>query len=401
MSDHAVRVLETTEHRAASVLFRTTLHAKSGTDEEWARGSRTYQPGSTWGVFDPELIGTARSFDEELTVPGAGRIPLAAVTGVGVRADRTRRGVLTELMRTQLTELAERGTTAAALYPTESPIYGRFGYGASTVAKSYTVDRRAARLRPEVPAGGEISLLDLEETVRRYPEVYAGVAGDRPGRLARSPYWWAVADIHLNRNTDLVRSALHHGPDGVDGLVTYSVKHSGRGHDEKLAAEIIALHAATPSAFAGLWRHLLGLDLIDTVTAHLRPADEPVELLLTDPRHCRIGTTEDELWLRLIDVPAALAARTYTGGEVVIDVVDPLLPANSGRYRVSADGAAPTEAAADLRLGVDTLAMLYLGTWSASSLAGAGRIEELSPSALAGADALFGTRVSSWCGTFF
>jgi predicted acetyltransferase len=401
MSDHVVRVLETAEHRAASELFRAAMHVKGGTDEQWAQGSRTYQPGSTWGAFDPELIGTTRSLDDELTVPGSGRISVAAVAGVGVRADRTRRGALTELMRAQLAGYAERGITAAALYPTETPIYGRFGYGASTAAKSYTVDRRAARLRPEVPAGGEIRLLDLEETIRRLPEAYAGLTEDRPGRLARSAFWWAVAELKLRRIDDVVRTALHYGVGGVDGFVTYSVKHHGEGHDAKAVAEIVALHAATPPAFAGLWRHLLGLDLIDAVTAYVRPSDEPVELLLTDPRHCRTDAVEDELWLRLVDVPTALAARTYTGGEVVIEVVDAFLPANSGRYRFSADGAAPTRAPADLRLGVDTLAMLYLGTWPASSLAVAGRIEELSASALVTADILFGTRVSPWCGTFF
>src|SRR5439155_24330957 len=131
------------------------------TDEEWRYIERAYQPGRVLGAFDTDLIGTARFIDEELTVPGGKRLPLAAVTGVGVRSDRTRRGVLTDLMRTQLEDLAARGVPLAALHASEGAIYGRFGYGVATVAQSYTVDRRKAVLRPEVPAGGEITVLDV------------------------------------------------------------------------------------------------------------------------------------------------------------------------------------------------------------------------------------------------
>src|ERR1700710_1576029 len=109
MTDHTIRPLGSGEIRAAGDLFRSTLHGKPPSDEQWAYGEGAYQPGRTLGAFATELIGTARSFDSELLVPGGRWLPMAAVTGVGVRADRTRRGVLAELMRTQLGEFAERG----------------------------------------------------------------------------------------------------------------------------------------------------------------------------------------------------------------------------------------------------------------------------------------------------
>jgi predicted acetyltransferase len=109
----------------------------------------------------------------------------------------------------------------------------------------------------------------------------------------------------------------------------------------------------------------------------------------------------DEAWLRLVDVPAALAAREYYGRPLVIEVDDPVLPGNSGRYLVSEDGVSRTVAPAELRLGVDSLAMLYLGTGKASSLATAGRVESSAPEVLTKADSLFGTHVAAWCGTFF
>jgi predicted acetyltransferase len=398
MSEYLVRPLEAAEVRDAWNLFRSAMHVRADTDEEWVRSERTFQPGRSWGAFDAELIGTARSFDMELVVPGGARVPMAAVTTVGVRADRTRRGVLSALMRAQLAELAERSVTTAGLYATEGAIYGRFGYGVATLRQSYVVDRRAAVLRRECPAGGYITLLDLETSLERLPGLYTTLGLSRPGAATRPSYWWAIADIQLRRAESVLKTAVHHGPDGIDGYVIYTVK---RGGDEPTVAEVLALDTESPAAFAELWRYLLGLDLVDRISASIRPCDDATGLLLTDPRHCRVTEVSDELWLRLIDVPAALAARTYTGTAVVLEVVDPLLPRNSGRYRVSENGAATTTDPADLRLGVDTLAMLYFGTWTASTLAAAGRVEANSPAALADADRLFGTRVVSWCGTFF
>ncbi|GAB2970978.1 hypothetical protein GCM10017788_21930 [Amycolatopsis acidiphila] len=190
MSDYTVRVLRPDETRAAADLFRTTLHVPPVKDEQWSYAERMYQPGRALGAFDTELIGTARSFDAELTVPGGRRLPLAAVTGVGVRADRTRRGVLSQLMRTQLADFAERGVPVATLYASEGPIYGRFGYGVSTVVHDYRIDPRRAVLRPEVPAGGEIELLSLDAALERLPVLYAALPDSRAGRMTRPAYWW-------------------------------------------------------------------------------------------------------------------------------------------------------------------------------------------------------------------
>jgi predicted acetyltransferase len=401
MSDHTVRPLEAPELRAAADLFRSALHAKDTTDEEWTRAQRAYQPGRTLGAFDHELIGTARSFDAELSVPGGRRVPMAAVTGVGVRPDRTRRGVLTELIRFQFDDFAARGVPVAMLYASEGAIYSRFGYGVATLGKSYTVDRRAARLRPEVPAGGEITLLGVEDTVEQLPGIYAGLEHTRPGMMTRPRFWWQGFEGHLRRRDTPVKTVVHRGPEGVDGFAVYAPNRTGYGPHASGVIDVRALHAVSAAAFAGLWRYLLDVDLMDEVTAELRPVDEPIELLFTDPRHCRVNFTGDEAWLRLIDVPAALAAREYYGPSLVLEVNDPVLPRNSGRYRVSEAGASRTDAPVELRLGVDALAMLYLGTWKASSLAAAGRAEAAAPEALTTADLLFGTRGSSWCGTFF
>lgn len=395
-----MRLLRLDEHRGANALFRVGFHTPDPSDEEWERVRHAYQPGRTLGAFDTELIGTARSFDAELTVPGGKRVPLGAVTGVGVRPDRTRRGVLTELMRTQLRDLAARGVPVAALYPSEGAIYGRYGYAPATHNRDYQVDRRRAVLRPEVPVGGEIELLKPDSALERLPRIYAGLAHIRPGMITRPAYWWPNLARRLRDTQAPVTVAVHHGPHGPDGFAIYLVFRTGR--DDPCKLEIMDLHLANCAAFAGLWRFLLSVDLVDVISLTDRPLDETTELLFTDPTRWRpTGGIAQAFWLRLVDVPAALAARDYRGDRVVIEVADPVLEANSGRYLVSVEGAAPTDEPPGLRLGVDALAMLYLGAWRASALAGAGLIQPVEEKAVEVADELFRADAAAWCGTRF
>lgn len=405
MTTVATRVLAEDEHRAANDLFRAALHVAPATDDEWARLRPAYQPGRTLGATTgpghDALAGTARSVDAALATPDGGTVPLAAVTGVGVRADRTRRGVLTELMRAQLTDAADRGVTAAALYATEGGIYGRFGYGVATRSATRSVDRRTARLRPDVPTGGDVELLDLDTAVRRLPDLYATLPA-RPGTMTRPAPWWAAHGAMLRRGTDPVVTAVHHGPHGPDGFVTYRV---GRDGGEQGVLRVLDLHTAGADAFAGLWRYLLGVDLVAEIRAPQRPRDEPVELLLTDPRTCRVTEVTDELWARPVDVPAVLRSLPAPDGDLVLGVHDPLLPDNTGHYRVSPEGVERTDGPAGLRLGVDALAAVWLGDRAPSELARVGAVTvgdaATAGDVLARADTLVGARRAPWCGTFF
>ncbi|RSM37482.1 GNAT family N-acetyltransferase [Amycolatopsis balhimycina DSM 5908] len=398
MSDFEIRTLGVDEHRAASDLFRGTVHFPPADDTEWERTARTYQPGGTLGAFGPELVGTAKAFDAELTVPGGARLPMAGVTGVGVRADRTRRGILRALMTAQLEDFAGRGVVFANLLASEGTIYGRFGYGLATRCRTYSVDRHRARLRPEVPAGGELELLEIDRAFEVCPGIYERLRR-RPGGMTRPEVLWRLYENQARRGTQPMKTVVHHGPDGPDGFVRYFV---GGGHDQPKRLEVTDLSAGSPAAFAGLWRFLLGVDLVDRVVAEERALDEPIELILADHRHATVERVADEHWIRLVDVPKALAAREYGhAAPVVLEVVDPLLPGNSGAYRITPDGAERTDGPAALRLDVTSLAMVYLGTWRVSALADAGRVEVRDPAAPAAADALFGTRVASWSGTYF
>jgi predicted acetyltransferase len=402
VSDFTVRALEAAELRAASDVFRGALHAAPISDEHWNHAVKEYEPSRTFGAFvDGKLVGTTLSFASSLALPGGATAPLAAVTGVGVRADHTRRGLLTELMRTQLRAVAEAGEVFAGLHASEAGIYGRFGYGIGTTTRTITVDAKRAQFRPEVPRGGDVRLLDADEAMDRLPGIYDRLLGDRPGMMGRPAGWWSASYERRMRSEEQFLVAVHTGPDGADGFVGYFPQ---KDNPNSMAGEV-TIRAydlqGTPAALNDLWRYLLSVDLVSKVSAWARPLDEPLEAMLVN-QHAASSELDDDLWVRIIDVPTALAARTYQDADpIVVEVRDRLLPNNSDRYRITPQGTERTKTAAVLAMDADALAMLYLGTTRASALASVGRIEVYDPAALPRADRLFATDVNSWCGTMF
>ncbi|MFB9687372.1 GNAT family N-acetyltransferase [Amycolatopsis plumensis] len=405
MTDFDVRPITEDERRSTFDLLRRALHSRRATDDLWARAGESWPAAHKFGAFDGgSPIGIVSAYDTEIAVPGGRTLPVAAVEGVGVRADRTRRGVLSAMMAVQLADFAARGLPLAVLHASEPTIYGRFGYGSAALGKTLRVSRPAARLHERVATGGDVRLLTPEEAVEEIPGLYRRIGLHRPGMIGRPARWWPIShDRHVGPD-DGHLVAVHSGPDGDDGFVVYDTitRRSFDAPDHGAVLDVHDLHAAGPAARAALWRYLLSVDLVSEVHARHRPVDEPLALMLTDHRHAATASVEDDLWLRPVDVAAALAARTYrAAGPVVLAVTDRVLPANAGHYEVGPDGARRTDAAADLALDVDTLGMLYLGHWAATTLAEAGRIDVRDPVALARADELFTTTAAPWCGTHF
>ncbi|WP_300015555.1 GNAT family N-acetyltransferase [Pseudonocardia sp.] len=397
---HHVRVLDPDELRAAHTLFAAALHLDPLDDESWERRRHSYLPGRTLGVSDSSgLIGTTMSFPARTAVPGAA-LPTAAVSRVGVRADRTRRGVLSELMRAQFDDAAVRGEVIATLRASEARIYGRFGYGVATRAREVTVGTRGG-LRDGAPPGGTVRMLPAGDIVAATAAVHARIALDRVGGMTRHEQLWDQGIGNRVRRHEHVVAAVHTGPGGDDGYAVAVPGGSDGGFADR-ALRVTDLHAAGVDATAGLWRFLLGLDLIGRVEGWMRPVDEPLELLLADPRDCRVTGETDETWLRILDVPAALAARSWGPGRPVrIAVRDPLRPRNEGVYRIGEGRAEPVDAAPELQCDVAALAMAYLGDRAPSQLAATGWWHVHDPAAVARADAVFATATRPWCGTFF
>ncbi|HEX5113838.1 MAG TPA: GNAT family N-acetyltransferase [Pseudonocardiaceae bacterium] len=395
-----IRLLRPDEFRAANTLFRGSLHHSPATDEAWELRGVSYEEGRVYGAFrDDTLVGTALSYPGQLSVPGGELLPMAMVTAVGVRAGHTRRGVLTGLMRAQLTGITE---PVATLRASESIIYGRFGYGVATRVRTVTVNRRRTTLRSGVPDAGSVRVLLLDEAVELLPALYDRVSVRRPGWSSRPAGWWnATRTWSAERKTHNV-VAVHSGPDGDDGFVAYTVEYK----DDQSVLAIHDFFFERPEVWGALWRFLMTVDLVDRVRGEFRPLDEPVEELVADRGQVKTSDVEDETWLRLADVPAALAARRFgelaTGaGSVVVEVYDAFLPGNSGRYLIGDGPARKVTEPAALTLDVDVLAELYLGAIAPSILATAGRIGVVKADALPVADRLFAVSGSPWCGTFF
>ena len=397
MSDYDIRVLEPDEYRTSGDVFQGTMHMGPAKDEHWSALVDSFEPGRNLGAFqDGQLVGCTQSYASSLALPGGAVLPMAMVSRVGVRADHTRRGVLTSLKRAQLAGLAEPFATLRA---SEGAIYRRFGYGIATRGRSVVVDRAKAVTHPTAPTDGRVRLVPTDEPL---PAIYDRIGAARPGWLARPGFWWTAQRIFVPSRTPVVH-AVHRGPDGDDGYATYTVaRTSGHQPHHRTVLHLHDLQAATPGAWADLWRFLLTVDLVHDVQANLRPLDEPLEQLFTDHRTVLTTNVEDETWLRIVDVPVALAARAFgDAASIVIEIHDPLLPANSGRYRIGDGPARPVGDPAELAMDVAALSTLFLGDTSPTALATAGRLTTIKADALAVADRLFAVPAAPWCGTYF
>ena len=357
---------------------------------------------------DPDLVATAGSFTSRLTVPGAVRVPMAAVTDVGVLPTHTRRGLAGALIRRQLEQTAARGEIVATLRASEATIYERFGYGSASAVAAVEVDVARARLRPTLPIGdpGLVRFVEARSSWELLARIYDDVEGndvEGAGRIERPQLWWNGAAWGANRNQDPLYVIVHGTPGAEDGYVRYHPTSTGpwfTATDRTLVIDDLVAH--TPQAYLALLRFLFTVDLVHRLVFSKLPVDHGLRSLVLDERALRTVGIVDETWLRLVDVPAALAARGYQGSEALtIAVTDALLPANTGRYLVSAAGTRPTDELPDLSVDVATLATVYLGGTRWWQLAQAGLVREHRPGALAAADQLFGTDRAPYAGTMF
>ncbi|WP_406130823.1 GNAT family N-acetyltransferase [Streptomyces sp. NBC_00989] len=355
---------------------------------------------------DGRPVGTAATYPFELTLPGETLVPASGVTAVGVLPSHRRRGVLSAMMRHQLTELRARGEVLSVLLASEAAIYGRFGYGPATYTARLTVPRHKGALTvPRAhgtadapgtgPDTGSVEVLRRAECGEILEEVYDGYRRAQPGALSRPHRWWALRAGQPPISPAPRYVAVHRNADGVpDGYASYSI---GEGKtltvDETIATD--------DAVFTALARFALEHDLVDQVVFKHVPPQHPLRWQLTDFRAGEVGGDTDWLWVRLLDVPRALTTRGwFTDGELVLAVDDPFLDEH-GRYLLTVrDGKAecvPTGREPDLSLDVRDLGSLYLGGTSPSTLVRAGHIRAHRPDAATRADALFRTDRSPHC----
>ncbi|GGZ18272.1 UPF0256 protein [Streptomyces poonensis] len=357
------------------------------------------------GLWDgDECVGTAGAFTFRVTVPGGASVPAAGITMVSVAATHRRRGLLRTMMRRQLDDIRAWGEPLAVLTASEPDIYGRFGYGIATQALSAEVD--TSRVRLSVPPGTDGVRLRYAapgEVLDACEAVYAQRVPERPGMLARRPGWerLGLLDPESERGgqSPLQCVVAERGADVV-GYARYRIKPDWDHRGSDSAVHLSELEALDPAAHAALWRFLFDIDLTTMIVAPGRPVDEPWLHMVSDIRRCSVRL-RDALHVRLVDVGAALEARTYqTPVDVVFEVEDAFCPWNAGRWRLTGDSKGAsckrTDEAADLALSVRELGAAYLGGVSLASLAGAGRVRELRQGALTEASVAFASAVAPW-----
>ncbi|MFE6814274.1 GNAT family N-acetyltransferase [Streptomyces sp. NPDC057677] len=373
-------------------------------DEEVADRLPHVDLARTLGAFDGDrIVATFRSFRQEVSTVGGGSLTADAITQVTVSPTHRRRGLLSRMMSGDLAAAKERGDAIATLIAAEYPIYGRYGFGPASSCGEWSVDVRRAGLDPRRSGrpedGGRIDLTDADEIRKIGPEVHRRLAGVRAGVTDRSPRDWEVG-TGRSVQSDPWREpyyAVYRSESGeVDGFVAYTSDDKWDDAKQPLnTATVRDLIAVTPAAERALWHYLCSVDWITTVRSGYRAPDDPLPLLLPDPRAAKLLTYADMLWVRVLDVVRVLEGRTYpvTDG-LVLDLRDRDGFAG-GRYRLDAspDGAScvRTDESADLALDIAELGVLAFGDESAVRLGRLGRVEELTAGAAARADLLFRT----------
>jgi predicted acetyltransferase len=335
---------------------------------------------------DDRVVGHTATLTRDLTVPGA-IVPAAHVTGVGVAPTHRRRGILTAMMRRQLEDLATAGREPiAVLWASESAIYPRFGYGPAAARLSLEIANREVRLTspPALPPGGRLRLVKPAAAADELAAVYERVRADRVGLSSRGEKWWNhLLTDHSGENEGQTgrHGVLYEDEHGPAGYAMWRAEGKWAEWGPDGVVTVRELVADGPEAYDAIWRFLLGIDLTRTVKYSSAAVDEPVQYLVDDPR--RLGRRYlDSLWVRLLDLPAALEARHYTAPiDAVVEVDDPLLPANQGRWRLAGGPdkvtCTRTDDAPDFACSITDLGAAYLGGTSLAALAAAGRVRRL------------------------
>jgi GNAT superfamily N-acetyltransferase len=323
-------------------------------------------------------------------------VPCAGLTAVGVHPDHRRRGVLSAMMRHHLEQVhADPQTHVSALHASEPTIYGRYGYGTASLELTLRLGRGTTFTAPhldDATAGIRTELRSATEPgmpARVRACLLAGAAARLGTVVPEEGYFAHVLREHpeprQERETKRVLFARRDDRDVGYALLRRTPKwERGRSSSELTVYTL----AGDPATRLALLRRLVDFDLIGTVQVFDVGVDDGVLHWLRGPRGAGDVVVNDSLWVRLVDLPEALAARGYRAPcDVVVDVRDRAAPWNAGRWRiVVVDGAAEVTRAdtpADLRLDVEALGAAYLGGTSLLSLRDAGLVAEQTPGSTA------------------
>lgn len=353
-----------------------------------------------------EVVATLGNAPLPLRVPG-GSVPMAGTTMVTVQSTHRRRGLQRELMTSHLEDARAHGEPIAGLWTSQVPIYGRYGYGNSHDRYEVDIDAGSLDMRAGEVAG-DVRFVDPGEAPGLLGPVYDRAMVERPGMLGRSADWWRWEILHddeaRRHGMSAFRIAVREGPAGADGYVIFRQRENWDGFVARGKLSIAELVATDHRARADMWRYITNVDLYPVVDYWNLPTDDELLWRVADSRKLR-RRVWDGLWLRILDVPAALEARSYLAdGGLRIRVSDPLFPDIERTYELAVvDGRATcrvVDGEPDVTMGIEILGALYLGGRSAASFHRAGLVTG-SEASIRRADSMFRWHVDPWCPEIF
>ena len=375
--------------------------------EEVETDKKVVELDRTFAAFeDDRIVGCAGIYTQQMVVPGGARVPTAGVTMVGVLPTHRRRGILRELMVMMLDQAAERGESMASLFASQGAIYGRFGFGHAAHYLEFDIALDHLTWAEGTAPTGRVTLLARTEALPVMRQIYERAIESRPAALEVDDTWMDVGFWESSKNDERVFYAIHEDDAGTpDAFAMYGIKHEWPRGLPSSEVKVKRFAATTPESSIGMWRYLCAIDLMARVKVDLRPVDEPLQWLVEEPRALR-PHLEDGLFLRPVDVVAAWSARGYAGsGSLVVEVDDAFRPESAGTFLLEVDDGAGTcvrtDREPDLRCAANAVGSTYVGGVTWTTLAGAKRVFEVTPGALARADELFRCDVAPWPAFYF
>lgn len=379
------------EQRRAFALFRQAMLGLPdlGKADPEAEG-RYLKDGKPLGAFGPSgLVGVVNGYASQIAVPGGRRVSHLSVTHVGVAPQATRQGIASRLLTEQLRRARAEGYVVAGLRASDSRIYGRYGYGTASWTVRQELDLACARPAPSQGQAKtrfvDIGNFDL------FRKIADADPAPRPAQLIRWDAWWAMQRLRLD-HPSTPHYALVTGPEGAEtGFLRFHTEASDNWLISRSRTAIVDdLVAHDAASWQTLIGHLFMQDILHRAIFPASAVDDPLRLLVSDPRSITFSGLRDESWVRPLDVGVLLSARSYRE-TAVFDIADPVIPENAGVWRIGPEGVRRDQGPAEARLDIGTLAALFFGAQTASLLSQAGKLHAPSPETLERLDALFST----------
>ncbi|CAN7308242.1 GNAT family N-acetyltransferase [Rhizobium sp. LjRoot30] len=394
----------TSERREAFAVFRQALlglpdFGRNSPDIE----ARFLAEGKPLGGFEEDILrGVVNGYDSTIALPGGDRVRHLAVTHVGVSPEATRRGIARELLVEQLRRARADGYVVAGLRASDTGIYGRYGYGIASWSVRHELDLTRAKLAVDVPREG-VRIVDARESFPLFRQIADAEPAPRATTLSRWDGWWAIQQYRTSHGPT-PHHAVVFGPEGNErGYLRFHIEPSENWFTSSRRTVIIdELVAHDDEAWRGLIGHLFAQDILHHAIFPSRPVDDPLPLLLQNPRTLEINGHRDESWIRPLDLEALLTARRFGGTrQVTVAVEDDLFPDNGGIWSLGADGARRSSGQPQARIAIQEMATLIFGAYQASLLAASGRIQTTNADVAEELDQIFATSHRPYSGISF